>query len=129
MGILHREIELAGSKGRARRTALFDSGATYSMIGSDIAKHVEQPRPLPEDDVWEFETAEKGHVLIATHWVSLAFYFDDSRQRFTDEFIVMDGLSEEVVIGAKTMQAWKIKLDFETEEIIYRKTAQRLIII
>ena len=46
--------------------------------------------------------------------------------RFTDEFVVFDELSEQLIVGAKTMQAWKITLDFEEERVNYRKTAQRL---
>ena len=31
----------------------------------------------------------------------------------SDEFLVVPGLSEEVIIGAATMQKWRIKLNFE----------------
>lgn len=58
--------------------------------------------------------------------VGLEFRFDDSEARFSDEFIVFDECSEDVIIGATTMQKWGIKLDFDREEIIYRKTAVRL---
>ncbi|NBC30752.1 MAG: hypothetical protein GVY29_12270, partial [Spirochaetes bacterium] len=54
------------------------------------------------------------------------FRFDDSEARFSDEFIVFDECSEEVIIGGTTMQKWQIKLDFDREEVVYRKTAQRL---
>jgi hypothetical protein len=38
--------------------------------------------------------------------------------RFSDEFIIIPELSEEVIIGAKTLQAWRLKLDFENDEVI-----------
>ncbi|CAN5770203.1 hypothetical protein BH10BAC3_BH10BAC3_40690 [soil metagenome] len=35
----------------------------------------------------------------------------------SDEFYVLDDLSEEVVIGALKMQKWKMKLDFEHDKV------------
>jgi hypothetical protein len=56
----------------------------------------------------------------------LEFRFHDSEARFSDEFVVFDELSEELIVGATTMQKWQIRLDFTTETVEYRKTAQRL---
>ena len=36
---------------------------------------------------------------------------------------------EELIVGAKTKQAWHIILDFQTETVVYRKTAERLRVI
>ncbi|HEY0548725.1 MAG TPA: hypothetical protein VGF13_03930, partial [Verrucomicrobiae bacterium] len=58
--------------------------------------------------------------------VRLEFYLNDLR--LTDEFLVVPNLSEEVIIGATTMQKWKIKLDFEHEQIITDPRAARLIL-
>jgi hypothetical protein len=43
--------------------------------------------------------------------------------------MVIEGLSEEVIIGAKTLQGWRMKLDFEAEKVIIdlRVTKLRLI--
>ncbi|MBI4641456.1 MAG: hypothetical protein HY731_12225 [Candidatus Tectomicrobia bacterium] len=38
--------------------------------------------------------------------------------RFSDEFIIIDGLSDPVIIGAATMQKWRLKLNFEHEDVI-----------
>jgi hypothetical protein len=38
MGILQSELLLRGSHGQTRRVALFDSGASYSIIRRDIAE-------------------------------------------------------------------------------------------
>jgi len=32
--------------------------------------------------------------------------------------MIIDNLSEPVIIGAKTLQAWRLKLDFEKDEVI-----------
>lgn len=126
MSILEHDILLVGSKGTARRRALFDSGASYSIIQRDLAEAISGLEPVPDPENYIFETALPGDTVQATHSVRLEFRFDDSEARFSDEFIVFDECSEEVIIGVKTMQAWSIKLDFDRKEILYRKTAQRL---
>ena len=80
--------------------------------------------PLPEPI--SFETAEAGTYITASHRVLLDFYLGDAPRRFMDEFIVLDLLSEDLIIGVTTMQKWSIKLDFENEEIIYERRMHRL---
>jgi hypothetical protein len=126
VSILEKDILLLGSKGTARRRALFDSGASYSVIRRDLAESLEEITRIPDPENYVFETARPGDTVQALYRVGLEFRFDDSEARFSDEFIVFDECSEEVIIGAKTMQAWSIKLDFDREEIHYRKTAARL---
>jgi len=36
----------------------------------------------------------------------------------SDEFLLDPGLSEEAIIGAATLQKWRIKLDFEHDQVI-----------
>jgi len=108
---------------------LFDSGASYSIIRRDIAERIAALEPLPDPENWVFETARPGELIEARFAVGLNFRFDDSEARFRDEFIVFDTCSEELIVGAKTMQAWHITLDFQTETVIYRKTAERLRVI
>ena len=129
MSILEQELTLIGSLGKRRCMALFDSGASYSIVRRDIAEMLEPLDKLPDPENWIFETAQPGMLVHAEYRVTLNFLFDDSKARFSDEFIVFDECSEEVVIGATTMQKWSIKLDFDREEVIYRKSAQRLRVI
>ncbi|MGO9308583.1 MAG: retropepsin-like aspartic protease [Spirochaetia bacterium] len=126
MSVLEHDVTLVGSRGSARCTALFDSGAAYSIIRRDLAERLEQLVPLPGPENWIFETARPGDLIHALYRVTLNFLFDDSKARFSDEFVVFDECSEEVIVGAKTMQAWHITLDFVTETVNYRKTAIRL---
>jgi len=122
MAIIEKEIELVGSRGRKKVKGLFDSGATYSCISRELAEALEILTPLPEP--MSFETAERGRTLEAREHVSLIFYIDG--YRFSDEFMVLPGLSEEVIIGASTMQKWRFKLDFEREEVIIDPRVTRL---
>ena len=63
----------------------------------------------------EFETAERGEEVEAKERVTLDFYPND--YRFSDEFMVLPVLSEDLIIGTTTMQKWRFKLDFEHEEL------------
>ena len=129
VSVLEHEVTLIGSRGSARCHALFDSGATYSIIRRDIAERISTLDPLPDPEDWVFETARAGELIQALYRVTLDFRFEDSKARFSDEFIVFDSCSEELIVGAKTMQAWHIVLDFQTETVNYRKTAERLRVI
>jgi len=101
VSILEQEMTLIGSLGRVKCVAMFDSGASYSIVRRDIAEQIAR----------------------------LEFRFADSKARFSDEFVVFDTLTEAVIIGAKTMQAWRITLDFNLEKVIYRKSAERLRVV
>jgi len=127
--VLEHEVTLIGSRGSRRCTALFDSGASYSIIRPDIAAAIGTLEPLPDPENWVFETAQKGMLMQAVYRVGLNFRFDDSEARFSDEFILLDGSSEEVIIGATTMQKWRITLDFASDIVHYRKTAEKLRIV
>lgn len=122
--ILIRTLHFEGSQGSFELNALFDSGATYSCLRPDLAAKLGRldamPRPL------NIETASAGNYIRIESRVTLDFYLNDLR--LTDEFMVVPGLSEEVIIGATTMQKWKIKLDFEHEAIITDPRAARMIL-
>ena len=112
--IIERTLEFRGSKGRANLMALFDSGSTYSCINASDVDGLANREPLP--DPLDVETASDGNFIRIVDRVGLDFYVDGLRM--TDEFMVVPNLSESVIIGATTMQKWKIKLDFEHDTII-----------
>jgi hypothetical protein len=123
MSVIKKNIELRGSKGRQWVDVLFDSGASYSLINSTTAILLETLIPLPEP--MRFELADKAQKMIATHRVSLDFYINNDR--FSDEFIVLENLSEDAIIGAATLQKWRMKLDFENDKVIYDPKVTKLI--
>lgn len=65
--------------------------------------------------------------MTATQVVRLEFLLNG--YRFSDEFIVMDEISEPVIIGAATMQKWRLKMDMERGEIIIDPSVTRLRLI
>ncbi|MDI6840085.1 MAG: retropepsin-like aspartic protease [bacterium] len=125
MAVIIKEIKLVGSKGSKELAAIFDSGATYSCIRPEVAEKLGLVEPLP--DIMEFGTAKGGEKLIAEKRVTLNFYLNG--YRFSDEFMLIPPLSEEVIIGASTLQKWRMKLDFENDEVIIdpRVTKLRLL--
>ncbi len=122
MAVIEKEIKLVGSKGECERVGLFDSGATYSCIDRDLAEKLETFIPLPSP--LPLETAEAGRTVEVKERVTLDFHLEG--YRFSDEFMVIPDLSSQVIIGAKTMQAWRFKLDFEADEVIIDPRVTRL---
>ncbi|MDZ7261617.1 MAG: retropepsin-like domain-containing protein [candidate division KSB1 bacterium] len=114
MAIIAKKLKLVGSKGEKELEGLFDSGSTYSCIERKLAESLATLEKIAIP--LEFETAEKKRTIVAKEAVRLDFYLNG--YRFSDEFMVIPNLSEEVIIGASTMQKWRFKLDFENEEVI-----------
>jgi hypothetical protein len=127
MAIIRKEIELVGSKSKKKEIALFDSGATYSCIRKEIAQELEIILPLTRPI--RLITAQEKNYMEVKERVVLDFYI--SGYRFSDEFLIIENLSEKVIIGAATLQKWRLKLDFEKEDIIIdpRVTEIQLIIL
>ena len=123
--ILERELEFRGSRGREKLITLFDSGSTSSCISPERAEALEQSLSLSEPI--EVETAGKGAFIHITRATRLDFYLNSLR--LTDEFMIVPGLSEDAIIGATALQKWKIKLDFEHDQIITDPRAAKLKLI
>jgi predicted aspartyl protease len=114
MAIIEKKIKLVGSKGSKSLIALFDSGASYSHIKPKLAEELGIVESLPQPI--RLATAKNGEEVVTKARVTLDFWIDG--YRFSDEFMVVEELSEDVIIGVTSMQKWRMKLDFEKEEII-----------
>lgn len=122
MAVIQKDIRLVGTLGSKEELALFDSGANYSCINPELAKQLDVVIRLPEPRI--FGTAKNGETLEATEAIRLDFYVEG--YRFSDEFMLIPELSENVIIGAKTLQSWRMKLDFEADEVIIDPRATKL---
>jgi hypothetical protein len=109
MSIIKLPLLFVGSKGEKSLYTLYDSGANLSCINPSYLDGLETAIPLGR--VRRMATAAEGHFIEVSSAVRLDFYMNDVL--LSDEFLVIPGLSEEVIIGAATMQKWRIKLDFE----------------
>lgn len=122
MAIIERKVKLVGSKGEHELVGLFDSGSTYSRIDRNLAETLGTLEPLPRP--LSLETAETRRVMEVREAVRLDFHLDG--YRFSDEFMIVPDLSDQLIIGATTMQKWRFKLDFEREEVIIDPRVTRL---
>ena len=113
--IITKKLLFEGSIGEAEVMSLFDSGATYSCINPEIAIKLDKPVKIRRP--FKVETASKVHYIEVTDRVSLDFYIDN--HHFSDEFLIIPNLSEDIIIGAKTMQSWRLKLDFEEDKVLF----------
>ncbi|MDX2190630.1 MAG: retropepsin-like aspartic protease [Bacteroidota bacterium] len=109
MSVIKNPLLFVGSKGEKTLYALFDSGANLSCISPNFVDELAIKEHLGR--IRRIATASEGHFIEIEYAVRLDFYMNDVL--LSDEFLVVPGLSEEVIIGAATMQKWRIKLDFE----------------
>jgi hypothetical protein len=113
MSVIKLPLLYAGSKGEKTLYTLFDSGANLSCINPDFIKGIAEPESLGR--VRKIATASEGHFIEVNFRVTLDFYIDDVL--LSDEFLVVPGLSEEAIIGAATLQKWRIKLNYEYDRV------------
>lgn len=113
MSILKHPLLYVGSQGEKTLYTLFDSGANLSCINPEFVDLLTEAQPLGR--VRKIATASEGHFIEVKEVVRLDFYIDDVL--LSDEFLVVPGLSEEVIIGAATLQKWRIKLNFEDDRV------------
>ena len=123
MGVLAKKIRLEGSKGEREIDALFDSGASMSFIKEFLAEELAHLEPLRRHLI--FETAKAEEELMVEQRVILDFYLDGDR--LSDEFLVVPDhiATEDVIIGAKTMQAWRLIIDMEKEDVYSIRKVRR----
>ena len=113
MSVIKLPLLYVGSRGEKRLYTLFDSGANLSCIDPDFLEGLENAVSLGR--IRFITTASESHRIEVKEVTRLDFYIHDVL--VSDEFLVVPGLSEEVVIGAATLQKWRIKLDFEHDTV------------
>ena len=114
MSILKIPLQYEGSKDEAVIYTLLDSSASFSCITPECAEMLANPEKMRRS--LEVATATSGNYLRSEYRVALDFYYD--KIRMSDESMVIPGLSEDAILGANTLQKWRIKLDFENDTII-----------
>jgi hypothetical protein len=113
MSVIKVPLLYVGSKGEKHLYTLFDSGANLSCISPEFVEKLETPVSLGRER--RIATASEDSFIIVKERVTLDLFIEDVL--VSDEFLVVPGLSEEAIIGAATMQKWRIKLDFEHDTV------------
>ena len=114
MGIIRLPMLFRGALHDKHLYCLFDSGANYSFIRKDLAEQLETLSPLHKP--MRLATADSNNFMQVNYRIATNFSVTNDVE-LSDEFYVLDDLSEEVVIGALTIQKWKMKLDFEHDRV------------
>lgn len=114
MSVIKLPLLFAGSKGERNLYTLFDSGANLSCINPDYAEELETPTALAR--IRHIATASESHFIEVKEAIRIDFYLNDVL--LSDEFLLVPGLSSAAIIGAATMQKWRIKLDFERDGVL-----------
>ena len=113
MGVLVRQVKLAGDRGSAEVRARFDSGASFAFLRRDVAERVVGLHRLPEPR--RFGLGRVGATLEVREFTAVTVELDGFW--LITEVLVAADLAEEFIIGARTMQSWMMKLDFGKDRI------------
>ena len=125
MGVIKEKILLIGEKSDEIVDTLFDSGATFSFIRKDLAINLGNITKTRISR--SFGTAENGRVIVIDEKINLDFVLDN--ETLSEEFFVSDQLSYDAIIGAYTMQKYRMKLDFENDNVIVDHDIAGLLLI
>jgi predicted aspartyl protease len=124
VGLIIKKLRVDGDKGERRVQALLDTGASASFIRRDVAEPLATLVRLPSAEVYTL--GDGVGRLRATETVILHILLKGVR--ISDNFIVVPRLSDEMIIGANTLQKWRIKLDLENEDVLINRRVARLLL-
>ena len=124
VGLIVKRLRVAGDKGGRRLDILFDTGASASFIRRDVAENIATILKLPSAETY---TLGDGVGKLRVN-ETVVLYIDIGGVRISDNFIVARRLSDQVIIGATTLQKWRVRLDLEKERVIIDKRMSRLLL-
>ena len=124
MGIIKKELMVAGSKAQRQCEVLFDTGASACFVREDVAAELGQVLKAP------FPLAFKiGNNTVMRAEKMTVLFVDLQGHNLSFIFLVTPELPYEVIVGADFFQKWKIKLDPATEEFIIDEKALEIILV
>lgn len=122
--IIKIPVRYEGPNGDKVLYTLFDSGSSFSCINPEHVKDLAEPTKMRTPI--EVETAGAGNRIVINERTTMDFYIQDIHM--FDDFMVVPGLTEDVIIGATTMQKWRLKLDFEHDIVVVDPRVARAIL-
>ena len=125
MGYIVKEVYFEGSRGSGKFRTLFDTGAGVSVVKKSVAEKLGRPEKLPRP--LEMTTADKNHKIYSYERVSLDFWLEED-DRLSDEFFVLQDelMEEDVIVGAGTMQKWRLVIDMEKEKVYSTREMKKI---
>ena len=113
MGEIIRDLQVMGNEGQAMVRACFDSGSPTCFIRRDVSEQIARPMIMPRPRRFQLADGDSGLEI------QESVYLEVTIKGVTVfwPFLVADRLSDEMIIGVDMMQRWKIKLDFEADDV------------
>lgn len=124
VGIIEKQVVVAGSKSQRPCQVLFDTGASACFSREDIASELGQIVRAP------FPVAFRlGNNTIMKADKTITFFLDLKGHKLWFHFLVVPELPYEVIVGANFFQNWKIRLDPITEDFIIDEKALEIMLV
>ncbi|MBI2898707.1 MAG: retroviral-like aspartic protease [Planctomycetes bacterium] len=113
-------MSLFGSRGKKTVFALFDSGASKSLIRRDLARDLGPLVELPEPERFEMV---RGRFIVRDGCVASVGL---GRAKPAHLFRAVERLSEDLIVGADFLQQWDVRLEPRRKKIVLDPRALRL---
>ena len=113
---IYKALKIRSSKGELTVKALFDTGASFTVIKKNVAEKIGHILPT---DVKEVTLADGKTKLKVLGYIPISTVLEGSP--IDDIAYVIDELAEDLIIGVKVMEFYDIRLDPSTNKIIVGK--------
>jgi predicted aspartyl protease len=113
---IYRTLKIRSSKGELPVKALFDTGASFTVVKKDVAEKIGHILPT---NVKEVTLADGKTRLKVLGYIPISTVLEGSP--IDDIAYVIDELAEDLIIGVKVMEFYDIRLDPSTNKIIVGK--------
>lgn len=113
MSTLKLPLLYVGTKGERTINTLFDCSANMSYISPVYLENLTEAQPLGRKR--KITIACGTQFIEVKEVVCLDFYINDIL--LSDEFFIVSEPDPSVVIGAATIRKWRIKLNFEADQV------------
>ena len=124
MGIIKKQVKVAGSKSERDCEVLFDTGASACFVKEDVALQLGQLVKAPYPLAFRL-----GNNTVMTAARTIDLFLDMKGHKLSFYFLVVAELPYEVIVGANFFQNWKIKLDPITEDFIIDEKALEIMLV
>jgi predicted aspartyl protease len=110
---IYRVLRVRSSRGELAVKALFDTGASFTVVRRDVAEKIGHILPT---DVREVTLANGKTKLKVIGYIPISTVLEGSP--IDDIAYVIEELAEELIVGVKVMEFYDIRLDPSTNRII-----------
>jgi predicted aspartyl protease len=110
---IYRVLRVRSSKGELAVKALFDTGASFTVVRRDVAEKIGHILPT---DVREVTLTDGKTKLKVLGYIPISTVLEGSP--IDDIAYVIEELAEELIVGVRVMEFYDIKLDPSTNRII-----------